>query len=125
MTLNQHAPEYPLVKQVRADHPRLGGRKLYLLLKPEMDKREIKTGRDAFFDLLSTHKLLIRRRKRRIMTTFSRHRFRKYPNLIKELVIVRPNQVWVSDFASTVALLSPLAVASQIFPALSSKISSI
>ena len=27
----------------------------------------------------------------------SYHRFRKYPNIIKELAINRPNQVWVSD----------------------------
>ena len=74
----------------------MGGRKLHQLLKPEMDQREIKIGRDAFFDLLSTHKLLIRRRRRRVMTTFSRLRFRKYPNLIKELITERPNQVWVS-----------------------------
>jgi hypothetical protein len=28
-----------LVKQIRREHPRIGGRKLCLLLKPEMDKR--------------------------------------------------------------------------------------
>ncbi len=95
--LNHEDQILELVKQIRGDHPRMGGRKLYELLKPEMDQREIKPGRDAFFDLLSTHKLLIRRRRRRVVTTFSRHRFRKYPNLIKELIIERPNQVWVSD----------------------------
>ena len=31
---------------------RNGGRKLYLLLKPELDKRGMKTGRDVFFNLL-------------------------------------------------------------------------
>ena len=86
-----------LVKQVRQEHPRIGGRKLYLLLQPEMYKRGIKIGRDAFFSLLSAHKLLIRRRKRKVVTTFSRHRFRKYPNLIKDLTMERVNQVWVSD----------------------------
>lgn len=54
-------------------------------------------GRDAFFDLLAANRLLIRRRRRKVITTFSRHRFRKYPNLIKGLVIYRPNQVWVAD----------------------------
>ena len=54
-------------------------------------------GRDALFDLLAANHLLIRKRKRKMITTFSRHRFRKYPNLIKELVILRPNQVWVAD----------------------------
>lgn len=86
-----------LVRQVRQEHPRIGGRKLYQLLKSELDKREMKIGRDAFFDLLSVHGLLIRKRRRRAVTTFSRHRFRKYPNLIRELAIERANQVWVSD----------------------------
>jgi transposase InsO family protein len=86
-----------LVRQIRWEHPRIGGRKLYLLLKPELNKRGIKIGRDTFFDLLSEHGLLIRRRRRKTVTTFSRHRFRKYPNLIRELDIERANQVWVSD----------------------------
>lgn len=86
-----------LIEQVRQDHPRMGGKKLYELIKEELLKREIKMGRDALFDLLAANHLLIRKRKRKMITTFSRHRFRKYPNLIKELVILRPNQVWVAD----------------------------
>ncbi len=57
----------------------------------------IKLGRDAFFELLARHKMLIRRRRRKVKTTFSGHSFRKYPNLIKNLVVDRPNQLWVSD----------------------------
>ncbi len=37
-----------LIKQFRADHPRIGGRKLYQLLKGELNQRGIKMGRDAF-----------------------------------------------------------------------------
>ncbi len=86
-----------LVKEIRKDHPRMGGRKLYQLLQSEINKRGIKIGRDAFFDLLSEHRLLVRRKRRHVMTTFSRHRFRKYPNLIQDGEITRVNQVWVSD----------------------------
>jgi transposase InsO family protein len=40
----------------------------------------------------------VRRRKRRKpLTTDSGHPFFKYPNLIRELEVVRPNQLWVSD----------------------------
>lgn len=60
-------------------------------------ERGIKMGRDALFDLLAANNLLVRKRKRRMITTFSRHRFRKYPNLIKDMTILRPNQVWVAD----------------------------
>lgn len=86
-----------LVAQVREEHPRLGGKKLYYLLKEQLVSQGIKLGRDALFDLLAAHNLLIRRRKRKTITTFSRHQFRKYPNLIKTLTPLRPNQVWVAD----------------------------
>lgn len=54
-------------------------------------------GRDALFDLLAAHQLLIRKKKRRVYTTQSFHWLRKYPNRIKQLVPSRANQVWVSD----------------------------
>ena len=41
--------------------------------------------------------LLIRKRRRKISTTSSYHRFRKYPNLIKEFIPTGINQLWVSD----------------------------
>lgn len=34
---------------------------------------------------------------RRVKTTNSRHRYGRYPNLVKDLTIVRPDQVWCSD----------------------------
>ncbi|MFD2936166.1 IS3 family transposase [Spirosoma flavum] len=86
-----------LVKTLRQDHPKMGGRKLHDLLQEEMTKKGIKLGRDALFELLAANGLLIRRRRRRVTTTFSKHRFRKYPNLIKKLVVERPNQLWVAD----------------------------
>lgn len=86
-----------LIKGIRKDHPRIGGRKLYSLLKEQLMKKGFKIGRDAFFNILQANYLLIRRRRRKVVTTFSRHRFRKYPNLIRDLVIEKPNQLWVSD----------------------------
>lgn len=54
-------------------------------------------GRDKLFDLLRFHGLLIRKRKRTVKTTNSHHWLKKYPNLIKELIIKTPEQLWVSD----------------------------
>ena len=54
-------------------------------------------GRDAFFELLRDNGLLVRRKRYRVRTTFSSHRFRKYPDLRSDLVPERPNQLWVSD----------------------------
>lgn len=82
---------------IRGKHQKMGTRKLYLLLEPFLLEHQIKIGRDALFDLLASHHLLVRRRKRKPITTNSCHWLRKYPNLIKELIPDRPNQLWVSD----------------------------
>ena len=37
------------------------------------------------------------KRRRRYKTTDSRHHYRKYPNLIADVVPCRPNEIWVSD----------------------------
>lgn len=94
---NDESDVIELVKKLRKDHPKMGGRKLHDLLKEELAKKGIKMGRDVLFELLAANGLLIRKRRRRVTTTFSGHRFRKYPNLIKALVVDRPNQLWVSD----------------------------
>jgi len=36
-------------------------------------------------------------RRKRVWTTNSRHRFRRYPNLVQGLAITHPDQVWVAD----------------------------
>ena len=48
------------VKEIRQNHPVLGGRKLYALLQPDLLQHQIKLGRDGLFDLLATNSLLIR-----------------------------------------------------------------
>jgi putative transposase len=85
------------VLNIRKDLPRLGTRKLHYLLQNKLESHNIKIGRDYLFDLLSEHKLLIRQRKRKAITTDSRHWMKKYNNLIKTLIVTRPEQVWVSD----------------------------
>ena len=82
-----------IIQQVLAHRrlqPRIGAKKLFELIKPDM-------GRDAFIELLRDNGLLIRRRRYRVRTTFSSHRFRKYPDLRRDLVPERPEQLWVSD----------------------------
>jgi putative transposase len=78
--------------------PRIGTRKLYHMLTETLAEHKIKIGRDKLFDLLEEYELLVRRRKRKkVSTTDSNHPFRKYPNLVRELQVIRPNQLWVSD----------------------------
>ncbi|MGY3210961.1 IS3 family transposase [Mucilaginibacter sp. HD30] len=82
-----------IIQQVLAHRrlqPRIGTRKLFELIQPGI-------GRDAFFELLRDNGLLVRRKRYRVRTTFSSHRFRKYPDLRRDLVPERANQLWVSD----------------------------
>lgn len=86
-----------LVNDLRDDIPMLGTRKLLFMLTPELVKHGIKLGRDQLFDLLRFHGLLMRRRKRMVKTTDSHHWLKKYPNLIKDVLLSAANQLWVSD----------------------------
>lgn len=84
-----------LVNEQRMQLPRLGARKLYHILYDEL--RALKVGRDRFFDILRSNHLLIIPKRSYQVTTWSHHRFRKHPNLIRDLNISYPEQVWVSD----------------------------
>ena len=85
------------VLKIREYHPRIGGRKLYYMLRPILRKKRIKIGRDKFFDILSRSNLLIKNRKRSIKTTYSSHWQKKHANKIKGIQVHRKNQLWVSD----------------------------
>lgn len=54
-------------------------------------------GYNRFYDILEMHGLKVRKRKRRVRTTNSDHSLPTYPNLVKSLIPVHPNQLWVSD----------------------------
>ena len=81
------------VQDIRKTQPRVGGRKLYHML----NRQGVQCGRDQLFKLLRENQLLVKPIKKYARTTQSYHRFRKYPNLIKDLVVNKPNQVYVSD----------------------------
>ena len=85
------------VASIRADHRVMGGRKLYEKLYPFFLEHQIKMGRDALFDLLAANGLLVKKKRRRFITTFSNHWLRKWPNLIREMRGTGINQLWVSD----------------------------
>ncbi len=88
-----------LVRRERRLQPKLGGRKLRALLRPEWTaEMGIRLGRDRFFELLRRHGLLLKRRRRRgPRTTDARHGFRKYPNRFCGQRWTAPHQAWVSD----------------------------
>ena len=86
-----------LVRKSRRTLTREGTRKLMKSLKNEFEKNNIKMGRDQLFRILRENGLLVRRKKYSSRTTNSYHRFYKYGNIIKELKINKPNQVWAAD----------------------------
>ena len=47
------------VTEIRANHPRLGGRKLFVKMRSFLKEHKIKMGRDAFFYFLRANNLLV------------------------------------------------------------------
>ncbi len=86
------------VQAYREVQKMLGTRKLHELLACFFRQHEISMGRDALFDLLRFHSLLIgKRRPYKPKTTDSKHWMKKYPNLIKDTAPITSGGLWVSD----------------------------
>jgi transposase InsO family protein len=73
------------------------GRNLFMSLQKDFKHHGIKIGRDKFFDLLRRRGLLRKLYRRKVKTTDSYHRYHKYPNLIKDKIPLKANEIWVSD----------------------------
>jgi len=69
----------------------------YRRVTHELRHRECHVNHKKVLKIMRESDLLCRVRHRRVKTTDSRHRFPRYPNLIKGMVINRLNQVWLSD----------------------------
>jgi putative transposase len=110
-----------IVMEIRTALPRIGTRKLLHLLTPRLAEHHLEVGRDYLFELLATHKLLVRSRRRKVVTTDSKHWMRKYSNLTGALTMVRPEQLWVSDI-TYIRLTNGFAYLSLITDAYSRKI---
>ncbi len=85
------------VCKIKEEQPKLGTEKIYSIIKPFLSEHGIKMGRDKLYDLLRAHQLLPKRKRRRPGTTQSRHKYFKYPNIVKDLEILRPNHAWKND----------------------------
>ena len=84
-----------LTESIRIEMPRIGTRKLYYLLHNEL--HAIGVGRDKYFEILRANRMLVKPYRSYRITTNSHHRFHKHKNLIADMNIVRPEQVWVAD----------------------------
>ena len=95
--LNEDQTVLEMVAILRRELPRIGTSKLYHMLKKPLQDHHIKMGRDTLHRLLCGNGLAIRPKRRYVVTTDSRHWMKKYPNLVKDLVVSESEQEWVSD----------------------------
>lgn len=86
-----------LVKHERRMQPRLGGRKVLHLIKPELEDAGVRIGRDRFFEVLAEHDLLVMPKLSSPRTTNSRHSLPVFTNLLEGKTLCGANEAWVSD----------------------------
>jgi putative transposase len=81
------------VEQVASDWPTYGSRRIAAQLRRE--GRPI--NRKRVSRLLREMGLQVKRKYKKRKTTDSDHPFPRYPNLVQDLEIIHPEQVWVAD----------------------------
>jgi transposase InsO family protein len=83
------------VQEIRRDHLRMGGKKMYYLLGDLASSLHV--GRDKFFKIPGESGLLVNRKKSGTKTTNSYHRFHVYKNELAKSTVSLPSQAWASD----------------------------
>ena len=87
-----------LVQQERRLQPRLGTRKLQVLLQSPLREAGVRLGRDRFFEVLRQGGLLLApKRSESPRTTNSYHNLPVFKNLIRGRAVSGANEVWVGD----------------------------
>jgi transposase InsO family protein len=81
------------IEAICLEFPRYG----YRRVTHELKHKECHVNHKKVLKIMRESDLLCRVKRRRVKTTDSRHRFPRYPNLVKGMVISRLNQVWLSD----------------------------
>jgi putative transposase len=87
-----------LVQKERQVQPRLGTRKLQVVLKKDLQEAGVKMGRDRFFEVLRAKELLVPPPQAEYpRTTNSYHCLPVFTNRLKDLKVTQPNEAWVVD----------------------------
>lgn len=81
------------IEHIRIEQPMTGYRPLLRHLK----RQGVRIGERKLRGIIQKFELQVRSKKRFTVTTMSEHDQRRYPNLIEEMMIDGPNQVWASD----------------------------
>ena len=83
------------VNQLAAQFPTYGSRRLAAQLRRAPYKLTV--NRKRVQRVMRDEQINCRVKRRAIQTTDSKHAFPRYPNLVADLEITRPDQAWVSD----------------------------
>lgn len=83
------------VNQLAAQFPTYGSRRLAAQLRRPPYKLTV--NRKRVQRVMREERITCRVKRRTIQTTDSKHEFPRYPNLVADLEITHPDQVWVSD----------------------------
>ena len=81
------------IEAICLEFPRYG----YRRVTKQLQHDSLRINHKKVLKIMRESDLLCRVKRKRLKTTDSRHRFPRYPNLIKDKVISRLNQVWLSD----------------------------
>lgn len=84
-----------MAKAIRDEDSGIGRYKLWRMIQDAYEP-EWMPGRDAFFRIMDSHGMTLKRPRPR-HTTNSNHRYHRYKNLTIGMSLTRPNQLWVSD----------------------------
>ena len=69
----------------------------YRRITAELHRRQMTVNHKKVLHVMREEKILCRRKSFKPKTTNSNHNLPLYPNLVRDIVVTRPNQVWVSD----------------------------
>ena len=86
------------VKDIRTYDHGIGGEKLHDIYLRRFGRHyEHMVGRDKMQDIIARNHLQVRIPRKRPRTTNSAHGLPTYPNMVKDLIPTRKNQIWVTD----------------------------
>jgi transposase InsO family protein len=81
------------IKEIAYEFPKYG----YRRMTKELFRRSWHVNHKKVLNLMRKNNLLVKRKKFKPITTNSNHGFKVFPNLAKNMIVTKPNQLWVSD----------------------------